>query len=106
MSHESADKATAHETYTPAVDYFYSAATRRYRGALWTIFAPAFSEGIVLRARSGKLFEQSRANVTGEENLDNWVFTRDRFSSHDISEWVRILRGSIIVTYSLILRLY
>jgi hypothetical protein len=27
----------------PAVDYFCSAATRRYRGALWTIFAPAFS---------------------------------------------------------------
>jgi hypothetical protein len=25
------------------VDYFYTAATPRSRGALWTIFAPAFS---------------------------------------------------------------
>jgi len=43
ITHESADKATAHGTQTPAVDYFYTATTRRSRGALWTIFAPAFS---------------------------------------------------------------
>jgi hypothetical protein len=43
VSHESADKATTHGNQNPAVDYFYSAATRRSRDALWTIFAPAFS---------------------------------------------------------------
>ena len=39
----SPNQATAHETQTPAVVYFYSAAALRSRGALWTIFAPAFS---------------------------------------------------------------
>ena len=31
----------AHANQDPAVDYFYSAAKRRFRSALWSIFAPA-----------------------------------------------------------------
>ena len=41
MSHELPCKRNSSRNQDPAVDYFYSAATHRSRGALWPIFAPA-----------------------------------------------------------------
>jgi hypothetical protein len=45
MNH--ASKATAHEIKIRRVDYFYSAAERRARGAPWPSFAPALIPTLV-----------------------------------------------------------
>jgi hypothetical protein len=74
VSHESADKATAHGNQTPAVDYFYTAATPRSRGALWTIFAPAFSVDYVNTARHKlRCFEVAMNQMRNDERATNAI---------------------------------
>jgi hypothetical protein len=47
----------------PAVDYFYSAAKRRSRGALWSIFAPALIDNHLMALRNAVPIEEYLAKI-------------------------------------------
>jgi hypothetical protein len=68
MNH--ATNAMAHETKIRRVDYFYSAAVHRLRGALWPSFAPARIAGV---SNPFVTLEQLKMQLVQDKRTVPWV---------------------------------